>query len=102
LSSAAIINARARSRSGSFAELIEALDDAPPAERRLWPARLTVECGSVSEIVLLFGHLSAQNVKLVHSGKHVSGTVVLGYTLPYHVVRRRPALNVLEPQIVVC
>jgi hypothetical protein len=49
-----------------------------------------------------FGRLSAQNVRLVHPGKYVSGTVVLGYTLPYLVVRRRPALNVLEPQIVVC
>ena len=29
-------------------------------------------------------------------GKHASGTVVLGYTLSYLVVRRLPALNVLD------
>ena len=29
-------------------------------------------------------------------GKHVSGTVVLGYTVSYLVVRRLPALNVLD------
>jgi len=29
-------------------------------------------------------------------GKHISGTVVLDYTVSYFVVRRRPALNVLD------
>ena len=43
----------------------------------------------------LFGILTISN-RYGNPGKHDSGTVVLGYTVSCLVVRRLPALNVLD------